>query len=192
VVDGVGPIHGPRSHTCRRERPSAERRPGGPTPTSLTMRYELQVSGDGNGWVQCTLGHRHWGRFGAAGLLITDGSRVVLQHRAPWTHEGGTWALPGGARDSHEDVVTAALREAAEETALDPASVRPVVEWIDDHGGWSYTTVVAQALTELAPHVANAESIEIRWWLIDEVDALPLHTGFAGAWPQLRALIGSF
>ena len=22
----------------------------------------------------------------------------MLQHRAPWTHEGGTWALPGGAR----------------------------------------------------------------------------------------------
>jgi 8-oxo-dGTP diphosphatase len=191
VVTGVGPIHGPRSHICRYERPSAERRPGGPTPILLPMRYEPQVSGDGNGWVQCTLGHRHWGRFGAAGLLITDGARVVLQHRAPWTHEGGTWALPGGARDSHEDVVTAALREAAEETALDPASVLPVLEWVDDHGGWSYTTVVARALAELTPHVANAESIEIRWWLIDEVNDLPLHTGFASAWPQLRSLIGS-
>jgi 8-oxo-dGTP diphosphatase len=145
--------------------------------------------GDGNGWVECSQGHRHWGRFGAAGLLITDGVRVVLQHRAPWTHEGGTWALPGGARDSHEDVVSAALREAAEETALDPHSVRPVHEWVDDHGGWSYTTVVAEALTELRPHAANAESLEIRWWLIDEVDSLPLHTGFASAWPTLRDLL---
>jgi 8-oxo-dGTP diphosphatase len=152
------------------------------------MRYEPLV-GDGNGWVECSLGHRHWGRFGAAGLLITDGSRVVLQHRAPWTHEGGTWALPGGARDSHEDVVAAALREAAEETALDPESVRPFDEWVDDHGGWSYTTVVAEALIELRPHAANAESIEIRWWLIDEVDDLPLHTGFASAWPTLRRLL---
>ena len=145
--------------------------------------------GDGNGWVECRQGHRHWGRFGAAGLLITDGARVVLQHRAPWTHEGGTWALPGGARDSHEDVIAAALREAAEETALDPDSVRPLGEWVDDHGGWSYTTVVAEALTELRPHAANAESIEIRWWLIDEVDTLPLHVGFASAWPELRRLI---
>jgi 8-oxo-dGTP diphosphatase len=147
------------------------------------------VSGDGNGWVECALGHRHWGRFGAAGLLVTDGVRVVLQHRAAWTHEGGTWALPGGARDSHEDVITAALREAAEETALDPSAVRPVGEWVDDHGGWSYTTVVAVALTELDPHAANAESIEIRWWSIDEVGALPLHHGFAAAWPRLRELI---
>jgi len=145
--------------------------------------------GDGNGWVECAQGHRHWGRFGAAGLLITDGARVVLQHRAPWTHEGGTWALPGGARDSHEDVVAAALREAAEETALDPDSVRPLREWVDDHGGWSYTTVVAEALIELRPHAANAESLEIRWWLIDEVDSLPLHTGFASAWPALRDLL---
>jgi 8-oxo-dGTP diphosphatase len=153
------------------------------------MRYEPRVSGDGNGWVECELGHRHWGRFGAAGLLVTDGARVVLQHRAPWTHDGGTWALPGGARDSHENVVTAALREAAEEAALDPASVAPIDEWVDDHGGWSYTTVLARALVEFQPHAANAESLEVRWWAIAEVDSLPLHHGFARAWPRLRELL---
>jgi 8-oxo-dGTP diphosphatase len=147
------------------------------------------VSGDGNGWVVCSLGHRHWGRFGAAGLLVTDGTRVVLQHRAPWTHDGDTWGLPGGARDSHEDVVTAALREAAEEAGLDPASVAPIVEWVDDHGGWSYTTVVARALVALEPRVANAESTDMRWWGIDEVGTLPLHQGFASAWPTLRDLL---
>jgi 8-oxo-dGTP pyrophosphatase MutT (NUDIX family) len=149
------------------------------------------MGGDGNGWAVCNLGHRHWGRFGAAGLLITDGARVVLQHRAPWTHEGGTWALPGGARDSHEDVVAAALREAAEESDLDPAAVHPVGEWVDDHGGWSYTTVVARAVADFLPHAANAESVEVRWWSIDEVDGLPLHAGFAGAWPQLRGMLSS-
>jgi 8-oxo-dGTP diphosphatase len=153
------------------------------------MGYEPQVSGDGNGWVVCDLGHRHWGRFGAAGLLVTDGTRVVLQHRAPWTHDGGTWALPGGARDSHEDVITAALREAAEEADLDPATIAPMEEWVDDHGGWSYTTVVAEALVALEPRAANAESVEVRWWAIDEVGALPLHHGFASAWPTLRDLL---
>jgi 8-oxo-dGTP diphosphatase len=147
------------------------------------------VNGDGNGWVHCALGHRHWGRFGAAGLLVTDGPRVVLQHRAPWTHDGGTWALPGGARDSHEDVVTAALREAAEEAELDPTSVTPIDEWVDDHGGWSYTTVVARAVVELAPRAANSESIDVRWWAIEQVSALPLHAGFAAAWPRLRELL---
>lgn len=144
------------------------------------------MGGDGNGWVHCALGHRHWGRFGAAGLLINDGQRVVLQHRAPWTHEGNTWGLPGGARDSHEDVVTAALREAHEEAALESDSVTPLGWWRDDHGGWSYTTIVAHPRHELRPHAANPESTEIRWWPVADVDGLPLHRGFAGAWPALR------
>ena len=148
------------------------------------------MSGDGNGWTRCGLGHWHWGRFGAAGVLITDGGRVMLQHRAAWTHEGGTWAVPGGARDSHEDAISAALREAAEEALLDPGHVAPFGEWVDDHGGWSYTTVVAHALTDLRPRPANAESIEIRWWAIDDVGSLPLHAGFANAWPRLRELLG--
>ena len=149
------------------------------------------MSGDGNGWVICELGHRHWGLFGAAGILITDGTRVVLQHRAVWTHEGGTWALPGGARDSHEDAVAAALREAVEETTLDPAHVTPFGEWVDEHGGWSYTTVLARAESGVALKPANGESVAIDWWPVDEVDALALHSGFAAAWPHLRELIKS-
>ena len=144
---------------------------------------------DGNGWVWCAFGHRHWGRFGAAGLLLTDGTRVLLQHRAAWTHEGDTWAVPGGARDSHEDPITAALREAAEETSLDPTVVVPFAEWVDDHGGWSYTTIVAQAPAELTVVPVNAESTALHWWLLDEVPGLRLHHGFAATWPQLRVLV---
>jgi 8-oxo-dGTP pyrophosphatase MutT (NUDIX family) len=145
--------------------------------------------GTGDGWARCLRGHRHWGRFGAAGILITDGQRVILQHRAAWTHEGGTWAVPGGARDRHEDAVTAALREAAEETTLCTSDVRPGPSWIDDHGGWSYTTVVARARGDLCLQPANQECTELRWWPVDEVASLPLHWGFAGAWPSLRGLI---
>lgn len=145
--------------------------------------------GDGDGWVFCARGHRHWGRFGAAGLLLNDGSRAVLQHRASWTHEGDTWGLPGGARDSHEDAVATALREAQEEAELTPDGVTPLGWWRDDHGGWSYTTVVAEprrGSTPITPHAANAESTEVRWWDVDGVDQLPLHRGFAAAWPRLR------
>ena len=41
-------------------------------------------------------GQRFWGRFGAAGLLVHDLRRgVLLQHRADWSHFGGTWGLSG-------------------------------------------------------------------------------------------------
>ncbi len=59
-----------------------------------------------------------------------DGSAaVLLQHRAAWSHQGGTWGLPGGARDSHETVEQAAIREAHEEAGLseDQLTVRTKV-----------------------------------------------------------------
>jgi 8-oxo-dGTP pyrophosphatase MutT (NUDIX family) len=143
------------------------------------------MSGDGDGWVRCAEGHKHWGLYGAAGLFVTDGRRSILQHRAPWTHEGGTWGLPGGARDSHEDAVMTALREADEEADLDAELIEPVALWVVDHGGWSYTTVLARPLAELHPHAANAESVEVRWWPNPAVEALPLHPGFALTWPHL-------
>ena len=90
--------------------------------------------GDGNGWVQCAIGHYHWGLFGAAGLLVVAHGSVLLQHRAPWSHEGDTWGIPGGARDSGESAVEGALREAAEETGLDPQLVTVTREVVDDHG----------------------------------------------------------
>ena len=80
---------------------------------------------DGDGWVLCTkCQSRHWGLHGAAGLLLVrtdlETPCVLLQLRAAWTHGGGTWALPGGALDSHEDSVTAAAREAHEEAGIEP------------------------------------------------------------------------
>jgi 8-oxo-dGTP diphosphatase len=142
--------------------------------------------GDGNGWTICAFGHRHWGRLGAAGLLVKDGGQVILQHRADWTHEGGTWALPGGARDSHEDCVAAALREAEEEAAISPAAVVPYGYVVDDHGSWSYTTVLARPRNPIQPRVVNAESQDVRWWAAGDVDRLPKHPGFATAWVALR------
>ena len=81
------------------------------------------MRGDGDGWVVSESGAAFWGRHGAAGLLLRaprpDGSAaVLLQHRAAWSHQGGTWGLPGGARDSHESAEEAAVREAHEEAGL--------------------------------------------------------------------------
>ena len=145
---------------------------------------------DGNGWVECDLGHRHWGLHGAAGLLLhtvdADGElRILLQHRADWCHHGGTWGLPGGARDSHETVEEAALREAAEETSIDATQVRLRHVFVDDHGGWSYTTVYADSLTALET-VPNEESAALEWVGLDRVGALPLHPGFGHTWPEVQ------
>lgn len=146
---------------------------------------------DGNGWAQCSRGHRHWGRHGAAGLLlhaVDDAGtvRVLLQHRAVWSHHGDTWGVPGGARDSHEDPTAAALRETVEEAGIDPGQIRTRHRFVDDHGGWSYTTIHAD-IPRPVPTVANDESVALRWVPVDEVAQLPLHPGFALTWPHVRA-----
>jgi 8-oxo-dGTP diphosphatase len=113
---------------------------------------------------------------------------VLLQHRAPWSHQGGTWGLPGGARDSHESPEEAAVREAHEEAGLISrlVSVRASVITATASGtDWTYTTVVADAAEQLQT-VANFESAEMRWVGEAEVDELPLHPGFAASWQRLR------
>jgi 8-oxo-dGTP diphosphatase len=152
------------------------------------------MRGDGDGWYKGPGGVKHWGKFGAAGLLLRaplpgGGSAVLLQHRAPWSHQGGTWALPGGARDSHESPEHAAVREAEEEAgiAADDLRVRAERLTMTAASGWTYITVIADADKPL-PTVANRESAELAWVPEDEVADLPLHPGFAAAWIELRAV----
>lgn len=145
----------------------------------------------GDGWTRCTLGHRHWGRFGAAGLLVAttdEDPSVLLQHRAPWSHGGDTWGVPGGARDQDETPEQAARRETVEETRLDVSQVRVLSEHVADHGTWRYTTFVALTAERL-PVVAERESIDLRWVPVDAVEDLPLHPAFAAAWPALRLVL---
>lgn len=153
------------------------------------------ATGDGNGWVECRYGHRHWGLFGAAGLLLVRTPavpEVLMQLRAAWTHEGGRWGLPGGARDSHETLAEAAVREAREEAGVVSDHVRVVGTVVGaDHGNWSYTYVIAMAEADISVGPLNAESDELAWVEIDHVADLPLHSGLASAWVPLRPAITS-
>ncbi|AOW93290.1 NTP pyrophosphohydrolase [Rhodococcus sp. WMMA185] len=150
------------------------------------------MRGDGDGWITGPDGSRHWGKFGAAGLLlraplVDQTPAVLLQHRALWSHQGGTWALPGGARDSHETTAHAAVREAHEEAGIEIAEIRVRAEILTTKAasGWSYTTVIADTERPI-PTVANRESVELRWVREADVTGLPLHPGFEAGWPRLR------
>ena len=146
---------------------------------------------DGDGWVQCGCGNKHWGLNGAAGILIVRDHEILLQHRAPWVHNGDTWGIPGGARDSHESTIEAAFREAVEETGIDTDLLTPLHTFTDNHGDWKYETVIAQAADGLIAHEVNDESQEVRWVEISKVDQLNLHPSFKNSWPELMKLLNN-
>jgi len=147
---------------------------------------------DGDGWVECACGNKHWGLNGAAGILILRGHEILLQHRAPWVHNGDTWGIPGGARDSHESTLEGAFREAIEETGIDTELLTPLHTFTDDHGSWKYDTVIARAEVGLVAHEVNDESHEVRWVQIDLVSQMALHPSFAKSWPELKQLLNDF
>lgn len=154
------------------------------------MRATIAGS-SGDGWTTCAQGHRHWGRYGAAGLLVVSSDeKVLLQLRSERTHTGNTWSVPGGARNSWESPLDAALREAGEEIGVAARDVEPFAEFVDDHGGWEYTTIAAE-LVRPFPVVLNFESRETRWVPITEVPHLALHPGFAASWDGVRQAMRS-
>ena len=140
----------------------------------------------GHAWVDGDRG-KFWGRFGSAGLLVHDPAKgILLQHRALWSDQGGTWGLPGGALHQGEEAIHGALREAQEEAAVPSEHVRVLFTSVFDVGYWSYTTVAASALQPFEAAISDAESLELEWVGIDDVGNKTLHPGFAAAWPALR------
>lgn len=145
-------------------------------------------------YVHCACGQRHWGRHGAAGLLLTDFRRtgVVLQRRSALVHHGGTWALMGGAIERGESPLQAALREAYEEEGLDLGGVRPVRTFRGaTHPDWSYTYVLAESPRADDPVVSSGgwESDGAQWVDLDQVPALALHPGLRADWPSVLAVL---
>jgi len=123
--------------------------------------------------------------------LDLETPRVLLQLRAAWTHGGGTWAIPGGALDSHEDPITAAVREAWEEVGIDVEAITVKDVYRDDHINWNYFTVIAHVSGDVIVSEGNYESEEIEWVALDAVDSYPLHPGMRGTWPHLRELVSA-
>jgi len=145
----------------------------------------------GDAWVAGPNGQKYWGRFGAAGLLVWHrDALVLLQHRAIWSHHGGTWGIPGGARKLNETAMDAAFREASEEAGVPRALQTVLFDTVVDLGFWSYTTVVVESSELFTPVMGDAESEALAWVEVAGVDGLDLHPGFAASWPGLRARLG--
>ncbi|MFU0574445.1 Maf family nucleotide pyrophosphatase [Gardnerella vaginalis] len=168
-------------------------------PTSTEVPKE-NVHQPGDGWVHCDCGRRHWGHNGAAGVLLARRdaetgrvTHVVMQHRALWSAEGGTWGIPGGAISDGESAIEGALRESFEEANITSGDIEVVGAYREDHGNWRYTTVFAfeKPGHSVDPCAHDDESMEIKWVPIDDVPKLKLLTAMRTDWPSFRARLDS-
>lgn len=137
----------------------------------------------GDGFITVADGTARWGRFGAAGVLLrhTDGDDVAffLALRSLHCHRGGTWAIPGGAIDEGETPLEAALREFTEEIGPLGSSFEVADTYQDDHGGWSYWTVLVDVDERFEPPpVQSWETDDARWIRVDELHTLDLFPEF--------------
>ena len=141
--------------------------------------------------VPCRCGRFHYGRYGAAGLVLTnDAGEVLIARRSMYVHRPGTWAFPGGALDRAESPEDCAIREAEEELGI-PASAILVSRTVPglDHGVWRYTYVLASVAPE-TPTIRLSlgwETDEAAWVLPSAVTSLQLHPDLKVAWPDLLA-----
>ncbi len=146
--------------------------------------------------MRCSDGHVRWGVFGAAGVVFVvredDGPVVMLQKRSAMAHEGGTWSCAGGALDEGETPYDGALRESSEEVGALPAGeVRLLGEFaFVPATDWSYITIVVEVSQRFGQSM-NFETDAVDWFALDAVERVPLHAGFAAAWPHLRPIIES-
>jgi 8-oxo-dGTP diphosphatase len=143
----------------------------------------MPVSGDG--FVTAADGTARWGRYGAAGVLVRwagedGGWWYFLARRSEWCHQGGCWAVPGGALHLGEGPVEGALREFVEEIGDVPIGDFRVVDvHEDDHGGWSYWTVIVDVPERfVVPAPGNWETAEAGWIPHAELAGLELLVAF--------------
>ena len=109
----------------------------------------------------------------------TQGDAYFVARRSHWTHQGGTWAVPGGALDAGESPLEGALREFAEEIGLVPDRYEVDTVFVDDHGGWSYTTVLVDVGERFPlPESLHWETAEVAWVDGAELASLELFPAF--------------
>jgi 8-oxo-dGTP diphosphatase len=121
------------------------------------------------------------------GVIIWREDKVLLVKRknAP---RAGEWGLPGGKQKLGETIMTAAVREAREETDLDivPLGIVTAIDGIskDKKGAveFHYTIVEVAAESRMGKAQAKTDALEVRWATLDEVEKLC-------AWPEVARVV---
>ncbi|KAI1444546.1 hypothetical protein F5Y02DRAFT_418997 [Annulohypoxylon stygium] len=135
----------------------------------------------------CGKKHGHWGKNGAAGLLIhryrdTGEVEMFLAKHVRKESDNNVWGTIGGGMEPGETVQECALREAEEEVGIKFGDCcKPTALTVDDHDTWKYTTISATPVegeTIGQPILNKHEISEVAWVSRRELGNYGLHQGF--------------
>jgi ADP-ribose pyrophosphatase YjhB (NUDIX family) len=116
----------------------------------------------------------------SANVVVTNEDGDILLIRRS---DNDNWALPGGAMDLGESLPDTAVRETAEETGIDVEITGLVGIFTDPRHVILYTSngevrqefsVVFAARPIGGSPTTSAETTEVRWIPVPEIDALPM------------------
>jgi 8-oxo-dGTP diphosphatase len=102
--------------------------------------------------------------------IITKGDRVLMVRRRQ--QEGKLlWAFPGGGIEAGETPEQAAVREVAEEVALEAKAVRVLGARVHPQTGADMTYVACEAVAGEARVEDDEELAEVAWITLEEIPA---------------------
>lgn len=113
-----------------------------------------------------------------AGILHTDGKKVLLLYRSKETREHPfTWACAGGGMENGESLFQTAKREAQEE--IGSVKGRKVAQFVGDPFVMYIFKVNKPFDVKL-----NHEHTKSEWVDLDKVEDYKLHPNFKKEWPK--------
>lgn len=113
----------------------------------------------------------------AAGILFTDGKKILLLRRAGEGEHIGKWAIPGGKGKDGETEISTAIRETLEETGMNSIPGYRF-DSISNKSGQKKFTTFFYRVREPFDVSLSSEHDASRWVPFDEVAMLELHPKF--------------
>lgn len=134
-------------------------------------------------------GKRYWGRLGA-GILFTDGQKVLLLKRDSSSDYPGHWCIPGGRAKEGESPIDVAHREAKEECGN--VEGHRFAHFHDKDGSHHFHTYLMAVDSPFDVRLSKEHDAS-EWVILNKVLDMKLHPKFKESWESyLRAIDKKF
>lgn len=144
--------------------------------------------------VFCNHGRNHWGKFGAAGVLVECDGYVLLAQRSFSLSKKGQWTVPGGALAARwEEPVSGAMRELFEEVhGFNVFDFKLVGhDTVGCECGWAYTTFRVSVPDLVTVYVGDWETRRVAWVPVEMVENMNLLSAFRRYWKSHSRMIAA-